>query len=1815
MKPVKLTLILLISYIALSASSNIMNNDVFTLDHSDLTETSITFNLCDYEIDDIIKNGEHYSRIICEGGSDTIEPGKPELPRFTHLIAIPDEGEVQFQITDIDQEVIDNIKIIPSMELQSESRLSSTEFTIDDEFYRNGSLYPFESVIIGDPVILRDLRLISVTINPFRFDPKTDQLHVVKNLQVNIITSGRGGINVKDESSGISRYFESIYKSTVLNYEVVQNRNSEYQNPSYLFISPNNTTVQTYLQPLLDWKHEKGFIVNSVNTLETGSNSNQILNYITNAYENWDDPPEFVCLVGDAGGSFNIPTGHYNGGEGDHFYTMLEGNDILSDIFIGRLSFNTTTEFQTILTKIFSYEKNPYLTTTDWYEKAVLIGDPSSSGTSTIDTKIHVKDMILANCPNFECAEVYSGGYTNYMTQNINSGVSYFNYRGFGGMSGWNNGHINSLTNGFMLPVAIGITCNTGDFEGTYDCISEAFLKAGTPSLPRGAIAAVSTATGQTHTCFNNCMDAGIYYGLFSDSLHFTGGGLNRGKLNLYINYPDNPNNQVTNFSYWNNLMGDPGLELWTGVPEPLNVIYDPEIPNGTNFMEILVENSSGEPLKDAWVTLLKGDDEIFETALTDDSGSVILPLDQEQSGEVILTVTRHNFIPHSGTFELIQEEQFVNISEMIIDDDNFDTSAGNDDGFANPGEDLELKVSLQNFGSLQVSGVSAVLSSSDPYITVSDNEEYYGDIAGSSIISSDDDFDIHISEAAPGGYVAVLNFTITDDERNQWTDLIYLQIAGALITAESCEVIDSDNNIFDPGETAQLSLTISNSGLTEADDIYGTISCLHSHIDIVDPDGYFGSIASGETASNQQDLFELTASSHLISGAQIPFSVDLYNSAGFSQTVSFILNIGEITIVDPLGPDVFGYYCYDNDDLSYLAPEYAWIEISPDLGGPGTALPLNDWGNTGDTEDIDLPFTLTFYDVDYNSASVSSNGWICPGQTNSESFMNWSIPGPLGPSPLIAPFWDDLMTGDGEVSHYFDPDLHWFIIEWNNMQNQYNYSEETFQVIIYDQNYYPTANGNNEILIQYKTVNNVDQGQYGGWSVEHGLYATVGIEDHLAERGLQYTFNNEYPAAAKRLEDETALLFTGPPIYQEEPFLVIGIIELDDENGNSNADYGESIDLYINLSNLGNNTATGVTAQLSGDQEHLTIVGAESAYPEIPGGSQQHNSTPFNLQIHNDCPDGQVAQFNLLVSSSEQDWDLNFSLVINAPQIQFNSLLVNDGENNILDPGETSDLLINLLNLGGASATNGLFTISTSEEALSINEGSFEVSNLNPESSTNGILNVTVSEDAFVGQQCLIDWNFSSDYEYSNSGQFNLVVSQIPVDLEEHFEEFPPTGWSISENSNWTQGTWNQAGGESPEAQFNWYPQNSGYQRLMTMPINTLGSLTLELEFKHSVSHFTGDYDLLIQTSSDGDTWNTAHSFPASDIASTTEILTLSTMDVGQSTFQLAFCFSGDSYNINNWWIDDVILTSSSAETYGYLSGNVQLTGGDGDPERVMIRCGDYAMSPDTEGNYILPLPAGIYTATAALPGYTTDNVVDIEIIALESTIVDFELTYLNPPVELSAEVVENDVYLDWEMQVRESLSEQNDPTENITITLDKKDVRLRTISGFNVYRNSEIIQEILDPEDMSYIDHDLANGEFSYYVTAQYEEGESDPTEEISVIIDFNDADPNLIPNVTTLLGNHPNPFNPVTTISFQLADGIDLEDVILTIHNIKGQKIRTFNCSKNTFPVSGDRSRYSVIWDGKSDKGITVSSGIYLYSLKANGYFKTDKMILLR
>lgn len=156
---------------------------------------------------------------------------------------------------------------------------------------------------------------------------------------------------------------------------------------------------------------------------------------------------------------------------------------------------------------------------------------------------------------------------------------------------------------------------------------------------------------------------------------------------------------------------------------------------------------------------------------------------------------------------------------------------------------------------------------------------------------------------------------------------------------------------------------------------------------------------------------------------------------------------------------------------------------------------------------------------------------------------------------------------------------------------------------------------------------------------------------------------------------------------------------------------------------------------------------------------------------------------------------------------------------------------------------------------------------------------------------------------------------------------------------------------------------------------------------------------------------------------------------------------------------------------TNGFISGNVTFNAGTGNIENVIITAGTAQTSPAANGDYLLEVGPGTYDVEFAMAYYDTIMVEDVTVIAGQTTSgIDATLpVQLFPPQNLTYVIIEDQVYLNWDP-----------PLPNPYTTL----------NGYNLYIDGTLIATNFN---VSYTFANLAAGEYTFGVSAVYEEGES--------------------------------------------------------------------------------------------------------------------------
>jgi hypothetical protein len=158
-----------------------------------------------------------------------------------------------------------------------------------------------------------------------------------------------------------------------------------------------------------------------------------------------------------------------------------------------------------------------------------------------------------------------------------------------------------------------------------------------------------------------------------------------------------------------------------------------------------------------------------------------------------------------------------------------------------------------------------------------------------------------------------------------------------------------------------------------------------------------------------------------------------------------------------------------------------------------------------------------------------------------------------------------------------------------------------------------------------------------------------------------------------------------------------------------------------------------------------------------------------------------------------------------------------------------------------------------------------------------------------------------------------SAIAQQRAMEIfsEDFSSGVPPTNWTIEGvPQQWSQASSANAGGTSPEAELEWV-NGTNTTRLISPETDLSGMTTVLFSFKHFLNDYSGSgYSIGVATRSGGGSWNNVWTVnPGGDIGPETKDVLISNGDVGASDFQICIFLSGNMYNFDYWYIDDLLL------------------------------------------------------------------------------------------------------------------------------------------------------------------------------------------------------------------------------------------------------------------------------------------------------------------
>jgi len=1083
---------LLIMTITLLFIVPVVNAVNVVVEESNNTRTVVRFEIEDYTTQPIDINGDTYYQINVDGESNLLNKGEPSLPRICRSIIIPNDASMEIEVISSEYVDIPDMAVAPSKgNLLRTVDPEKVPYTFGSVF-QSSDWYPSNLASIRKPHIQRDFRGTVIDLNSFQYNAEKNTLRVYTSVTVEVKNIGPSTENVLTRvNDGIVSDFEMIYKRRYINYDLLASRYTSVGEIGDLLIITHDLFADA-MAPLVEWKQQKGIHTTIVNISAIGNNSTAIGNYIQNLYNTSN--LAFVLLVGDAA---QIASPYSSGGSSDPSYAKVAGSDHYPDIFIGRFSAENIPQVTTQVERTLTYEMNP--PGADWFHKGTGVGSnqgPGHFGEYDDEHLDLIRDKLLAyNYTHVDQIYDYSGT-AAMVTAALNEGRGIINYCGHGSTTSWSstgysNTHVNNLTNDNKLPFIISVACVNGDFAA-YTCFAEAWMRASHNGAPTGAIGTYMSSINQSWDPPMDAQDEVVDL-LVADE-KFTYGGLCYNGSCKMIDI--NGSGGVSMYDTWH-IFGDPSVMVWSNDPAPMTVNHDDIIIFGPSEFDVQVVGVEG-----ALCAFYK-DGTIYGTGYTDASGNCTITFDTQPipGDELTLTVTSYNGLPYITPLMVISPEG----AYVVYNDDSYNDVNGNDNDILEAGENILLGLELKNIGPDEAIDVNATVTSPDQYITMTDNTEAYGSILGGDATSFiADGFSFDVSSDAPDGYIAPFNLEVTGTNRDLWTGGFSLEIHKPVVDFLTVTINDIGNSdgVLDPGESADLIVTLANSGSGQATNATAILSESDAYVSISDNYGTYGLIEeiSGMT-SNSTDVYTVSADGGCTPGHEMVFNLSVTADNGYTANLTFDFIVGDRMsfFVDDFSTNQ-GWIGIDG------SKDAEWT-IGPATGGTGSdgsgaSDPLYDHTPTEDNGVLGNDLTSGIggdYSNNLNTQYYAYSPVIDCGDFTSTQLTYYRCLG--------------IESSDHVKLQVFDGEDWVTLFQNTSTINETAWTEQFHNVASY-------ADGNNSFQVRYSLGTTDNSSQYCGWNIDD--FSLKGYDQSGGVSALMSMDNSE--VADSMAEGGTAL-------------------------------------------------------------------------------------------------------------------------------------------------------------------------------------------------------------------------------------------------------------------------------------------------------------------------------------------------------------------------------------------------------------------------------------------------------------------------------------------------------------------------------------------------------------------------------------------------------------------------------------------------------------------------------------------------------------------
>ena len=783
---------------------------------------------------EITSDGENtYTQLIVDGLTKSYAIGNPDLPVFSKLIEVPQTGGVSIDVLNFNEHIVDltsqgfHYEIQPSQASVFKNQdPAKIVLEYNEELYSTDEFYSPELITIERLGRMRGKSIARLEIAPFAYNPITNELKVKKDLEFTL--------NFENEIQPISNAlksqdFEANFSKLINNNSATKHNFSSHTTRMIILSDPQ---FEETLQPFIDWKTRKGIEVIEAykGTDLVGSTFESMKTFIQSYYDNATEAspaPTYLLIVGD---HEQIPSFDAGAHVSDMYYCEFDGNgDYFPEMIFGRFSATTDSELTIQIDKTLQYEQ--YTMSDPSYLGEVLLvagvdgnfapthgNGQINYGSDNYFNEEHNLDSYVYLYPETNSSDVEEA-----IIEHVSNGVGFSNYTAHCGPSGWSDpsfevNDISGLENEDQYGLMVGNCCQSNTFNGV-TCFGEALLR----QSKGGAVGYIG---GSNNTLWdedyywsvgNGPISANPTYeetglAIYDCSFHENNEqtddwSITQGQLLQSGNWAVTESGSGNTQYYWEiyHLMGDPSVLTYYGVPSQLSVSHPEALAIGMSSVTVSTEQYTYVAISQNGVLL--------DAKYSDESGNVTLTFDPLSSMDALEVVaSKQNKQVFIGVINMMSSDAaYVGCSSIEVNDG----IEGN--GEVEFNETFQLDMNIQNYGSVDASDVSVMVSCANPNVSITQEVITEDTVFAESTLVLNDLVTVALNGNFSDQEMVVLEFVIVDAEGTEW-----ITTNSFVVNAPSLEFsssyLSNDNATISLGETVDVIFVLDNVGHANCD-------------------------------------------------------------------------------------------------------------------------------------------------------------------------------------------------------------------------------------------------------------------------------------------------------------------------------------------------------------------------------------------------------------------------------------------------------------------------------------------------------------------------------------------------------------------------------------------------------------------------------------------------------------------------------------------------------------------------------------------------------------------------------------------------------------------------------------------------------------------------------------------------------------------------------------------------------------------------------------------------------------------------------------